>query len=169
MISIDNEHVFNNEEPWIPLILKDVFSGIKYEVLLDIDDNVYYDVSDQPYNTYDIADITTGVIYHAYIYNGTFYITPTATPEGTIYANECFIATGNKVIMKLEVNLEEDTVCNTISVNIYDQMFDAFIYVDVEVTKIDTNFFKLEFIVPISGDFIAIIKIEAKNLIFFIL
>ena len=159
MISIDNEKVFDNDEPWIPLILKDVFDGLKYEVLLDDEDNAYYDISTEPYSTYDIPDITTGVIYHAYIYNGTFYITPTATPEGTIYATECFIATGNTVIMKLEGNLEVDTVVDTISLNIYDHLFDAFIYVDVTVTKIDTNFFKIEFIAPISGEFIAIIKI----------
>ncbi|MCK5536818.1 MAG: hypothetical protein KAI79_08320 [Bacteroidales bacterium] len=159
MVSIENEKVFNDTNPWQQIILKDILTGVIYEVFMDTDDDIYLEVSVGLPTSVDIEDISSSLIYQLFSYNQQVYIAPTATSSGTIYATECFIAVGNTIIMKIDRTSTTITDLDDISVHIYDQTFDAFIFIDTYISEISENSFKIEFITPINGDFIAIIKV----------
>lgn len=159
MISIENEKVFNDDNPWSEIILRDIVTGLIYEVLMDINNDVYLESSTNELTDIDIPDIANDLIYNIFVYNHQVHIAPVSTVNGMLYGTECFSSAGNTFIMNIDRNSDIITSINDISLHLYDHGYNVFLYINYDIIEIAPNSFKIEFLVPIKGNFTSIIKI----------
>jgi len=158
-VSINDGKVFNDSNPWEQIILKDIVSVSIYEVSIDEFNQIHLESSTEELTTRDIPDISTSLIYQLFSYNEQIHIAPTLTIDGKIFGSECLVNVGNTIIMKVFRDNDVITPLGDISVHIYDQVFDTFIFLDVEISQVEENEFKVEFITPVKGDFLVILKV----------
>ena len=122
MIASYDGKIYNDSEPYVNYSVNDILNGQRYTIYIDVDGDVYAEVSTEPLNQYDIVDQLTGVVYGLFVYDGQVHSAPMKTPDGDIiYGNSCFISAGSTLNIKVKRNSDVLITSNDINVEIYNR------------------------------------------------
>ncbi len=159
MIAISEGEVYNDTNSWSHNIVKDISTGLLYEILWNGED-VYVEITSNTVELFDIIDDVTNIYYQIFVSNGQAFIVPVRDSYGNItYGSNCLTTAGSTLILNINRNSPDIANINDIVVNIFDTNTNSYLFIDTSIEIIKENFFKVTFTLPIRGNFLIIIKV----------
>ncbi len=161
MLSSYNGEIFNNEQPFIDYIVKDISTGENMIILIDVvDGNIFTEITNLLETKHEIIDEYTGAGYALYSQDGLVFSAPVKTHNGdTILASDCFISAGSTVNVKIKRNNSTQTLPSELSVYIFSIEEEKLLHIEVGIIEQSENFFIASFIIPIPGEFLILVKL----------
>ena len=166
MLTAYDGKIYNNGDVWVDYIVQDIVSGEIFSILIDENSNIYAELSLEPLYTFDIIDELNGVFYGLFVYEGQVHSAPIRTPSGDlIHGNSCFISVGATVNLQVIRTNDTPTDPSDITLDVFDQSLSKFLALEFTVNEIQPNIFIVSFVIPIKGDFLAVVKLLDSNFI----
>lgn len=166
MLSAFDGAIFNNSDPFVDYVIKDMVTGEVYAILIDEFGDVYAEPSTLPLGVFDIIDELTGAYYGLFVYSGQVHSAPIRTHGGdVIYATDCFIATGSTVNVRIDRLTNTNTLPEDIEVSVFSYEVQDFLDIDITVQEISNNHFLAPFVIPLPGEFLIVVKLPNGSFI----